>query len=353
MNYYETYYMLLAAQELLPERTFFRDRYFPTNVSMDVFGTAKVLVDYREGEQKLAPFVVPRIGGIAVMRKGFETFELEPPNISLSMPLTLDQLQQRGFGEALNSQMTPEDRARLYQLGDLEELSRRISRREEWMAAQTILNNGCTMRHITERAEIYEDVEVRYYKGVNNPTIYTPANPWVHGSNAWRKDVAVMAKMLTKRGMPVTDLVVSSDVADFIMEDDVVQKMLDNKRMEMGRIEPKLLPNGVVHIGALNFGGVILDILSVDETYENEAGTTTPYLDSGSVIVTAPNCGHTLYGAVSQLEDDGQFYTYAAPRVPQHIFTKKPPVKETQMTAKPLMAPNRKGPWSVAKKVFD
>ena len=47
------------------------------------------------------------------------------------------------------------------------------------------------------------------------------------------------------------------------------------------------------------------------------------------------------------------FRSYAGTRVPQHIFTLRPPVKEAQLTSRPLLVPKRKSPWSVAKKVFD
>lgn len=352
MDMFHTYYMLAAVQGLKPERTFFKNRYFPTNTALDVFGTSKVLIDYKEGTQRLAPFVVPRIGGVSVMRDGFETMEIEPPNISLTMPLTLDHLQNRMFGEALFSDLTPEDRARLFLLQDMENLSMRISRREEWMAAQTILNNGCLMEHITDREGKVVPMEVRYYKDSNNPTIYTTSAPWTN-DDAWMQDVAAMARELTKRGLPATDLVVSADVGDFILQSEKVQKLLDNRRMEMGRIAPKELPDGVTHLGALNFSGRMLDIIVVDETYETEDGQDTPFLADGSVIVTAPNCGHTLYGAVSQLEADGEFHTYAGARVPLHLFQMKPPVKETQLTSKPIMAPYNKNPWMVATDVFN
>lgn len=76
-------------------------------------------------------------------------------------------------------------------------------------------------------------------------------------------------------------------------------------------------------------------------------------MPSGSVIVTSPACGKGLYGGVTQLENDGHYYTHAGTRVPQHIFTVKPPVKETQLTAKPLLVPVRKSPWATAKNVFE
>ena len=70
------------------------------------------------------------------------------------------------------------------------------------------------------------------------------------------------------------------------------------------------------------------------------------------MVVTAPNCGKGLYGAITQLERDGEYHTYAGKRVPQHIFTIKPPSKETQVAASPLMVPKRKNPWCSAKKVL-
>ena len=55
MDIYSTYYMLAAVNELPPEPTFFKRRYFPTNVAMDIFGTSKVLADYKDSKQRRAP----------------------------------------------------------------------------------------------------------------------------------------------------------------------------------------------------------------------------------------------------------------------------------------------------------
>ena len=122
--------------------------------------------------------------------------------------------------------------------------------------------------------------------------------------------------------------------------------------MEMGRIEPKELTEYVTNPGTFNFKGRKLDILVSDGTFEDENGTDTPYVPNGTAIVTAPDCGKGLYGGVTQLEQDGNFHTYAGTRVPQHIFTVRPPAKETQMTSRPLFVPKRKSPWSVAKGVL-
>ena len=58
-NFYDTYTLLMAVQQLIPATTFLRDRYFPTNDATDIFATEDVLVEYRDGTRKLAPFVAP------------------------------------------------------------------------------------------------------------------------------------------------------------------------------------------------------------------------------------------------------------------------------------------------------
>lgn len=358
MDIYDTLYMLAVVNELHPEPTFFKRRYFPTDLELDVFNTSKVLIDYKDNNRQAAPFVLPRIGALPVGREGFSTYEIEPANIAISKPLTVDHLKKRGFGEIFFSKKTPEERARRLLVEDLADLSARISRREEWLSCQTMIGNGCTMRHKTDDPEIYEDVHVQFYDGEDNPALFTPGSAWTHSSNKhtpgnWYWDVAAMIHMLTRRGRPAVDLLVSNDVGQFLMEDPWVYAMMDNRRAEYGAINPTELTPYVTSLGVFNFSGRKLNIFVNDGTFEEEDGTETPFLTEGTAIVTAPDCGKGLYGAVTQMEQDGEFHTYAGMRVPQKIFTMRPPVKEAQLTCCPLYVPKTTSPWTTAKNVFD
>ena len=71
-NFYDTHTLLMAVQQLTPAATFLRDRYFPTNDASDIFATDDVLVEFRDGSKKLAPFVAPRKGGVTVLRAGYK-----------------------------------------------------------------------------------------------------------------------------------------------------------------------------------------------------------------------------------------------------------------------------------------
>jgi len=44
-NIFDTYYLAGMVQEIVPVQTFFRDRYFPTNDSTDIFNADKQLVE--------------------------------------------------------------------------------------------------------------------------------------------------------------------------------------------------------------------------------------------------------------------------------------------------------------------
>lgn len=157
--------------------------------------------------------------------------------------------------------------------------------------------------------------------------------------------------MLVRKGRSAREIIVASDVGEFLMSDGWVLAMLDNRRAEMGRIAPEALTEYVYELGTFSFNGRALTILVSDGTYE-ENGADVAYVPDGTVIVTAPNSGKGLYGAVTQNEADGNPMTYAGTRVPQRIFTQRPPTNEVQLTARPLFVPRRSNPWISAKKVL-
>ena len=218
-NFYDTHTLLMAVQQLVPAATFLRDRYFPTNDASDIFATEDVLVEYRDGVRKLAPFVAPRKGGVTMLRNGYNMERYTPPFVAPRRTLTLDELRKRGFGEALYSQLTPEQRQQVLIMRDADELGDLITNREEAMAAETMLTNGCIMKHIADDADKSDEMEIRFYTEGSNPATYTPTTKWDAEGAKIRADLGAMARMLTRRGLRAADLVCSPDVADVIVED--------------------------------------------------------------------------------------------------------------------------------------
>lgn len=348
-NFFETYNLLMAIQEMDRPSSFLRDRYFPTNAATDIFSTENVLVEFQDGSKKLAPFVAPRKGGVTILRNGYEMKQYTPPYIAPRRMMTFDDLKRRGFGEALLSNLTPEQRQRTLLLSDIDQLSKLITRREEAMAAEVMQTNGCVMKHIADDKDISDDMEVRYYTEGSNPAAYTPDTMW-NASGSPLADLEAMVRLLTKRGLPASDLVCSPDVADVLIRNEEIQKFLDNRRYELGSVEPSVLAPGAAIIARLNILGRMINIISYDESYTNDSGTDTPFINAKTCILTAPGAGRTLYGAVTQVEQsDGEFHTYTGMRVPKYLSNADGNTRTITLTSRPLLMPNNKNPFIVAK----
>jgi len=351
LDIYSTYYLLMVIKNVPKLRTFLRDRYFPTNDATDIFKTMYVLIEYKDGGKKLAPFVAPRKGGVPILRQGSYIDRFEPPNIAPKRGITLDDVESRGFGEALLSNMDPDQREAILIVQDLDELGDMISRREEAMAAETILNNGCVMFHIADDRQVGDEIEIFFYekdKGEQNPAFYTPAIDWDNPDAPIIDDLDDMARFLTSRGLPASEFVCAPDVGKDILNNNKIQKLLDLKNYEIGGVKPEELPEGAVRLARLNIYGRLIDIIAYEETYEADDGTVKQYIPAGHGFMTAPKCGRTAYGAVRQMEEDKKYHVHAARRVPKYHTDTDKDTRDLTLKAKPLLLPNNKWPWIAA-----
>lgn len=352
-NFYDTHHLLASVQQLPPLHTFLLDRYFPTNAASDIFATTDVLVEYKKGSKKAAPFVAPRKGGIAILREGYTMKRFTPSYIAPKRTLTIDDLQKRGFGEALYSNLTPEQRQGVLILGDMDELRGMNKRRKEAMAAEVIFTNACKMDEYVDDFNNFEEKEVRYYEGESNPAVYTPSATWDTTEASGKQiinDVAAMGYMLTSRGLPFTEVLVAPDVADVILSNEWILKLLDNRNYMIGGVDPETLPSGVAKIARLNIKGRMIDFLSYEDTYTEIDGTVKPFIPAGTIAAAAPAAGRTVYGAVTQLEQaDGEFHTYAGTDVPKYLSDATHNVREVTLTTAPLCIPNNENPFISAK----
>ncbi len=348
MNIFETYMLMAIAEEVVPQPNFFRDRYFPTGGG-DIFKADKVLTEYRKGDRMMAAFVAQRAGDIAVERRGYEIREYQPAYIAPSRLLTVDDLKRRGFGEALYSNSSPAERAAKIILQDMTDLERRIAMREEWMCAQTMIHNACDMQEYIDAKTKGDLLRVQFYDGVSEHE-YTVAVPWNSAGGDFFGDVKAMCKLLARRGLKAADLILGSQAADAVSDIPKVRELLDNRNMQFGALNPELTKYpGVAHIGTLNFGGFKLSLWDVSESYADETGVDMPFFPATSAMVTAPECGHLMYGQISQI-DHGQteFVSYAAKRVPKFTVDQEHDMRKMRLGTRPLAAPKDYCPYIYA-----
>lgn len=351
IDFFDTHVLAALMEEVRPVPMFFKNRYFPT-APEDIIDADKVITEYQRDGETIAAFVAPHVGDIPVAREGYEIREYQPPRIAPSRKLTLDDLEKRGFGEALYPGSAPAERAARLQIKDMTDLTNSIIRREEWMAVQTMINNGCTVQEYVDAKTVGEPKNIFYYDGSSNHT-YTVANVWNGDSGDFFGDVRAMCELLASRGLDAADLVLGNETADAILALSAVRELLDkNSGIITGEIDQKLFGPGVSYMGWLNFGGFKLNVFNVSESYVDYSGLRQKYFPATSALVTAPNCGHMVYGRITQIDfGSTEFSTYAAPRVAKLVVDGEHDIRKLRVTARPLAMPRNYCPYIYAANV--
>ena len=357
VNILDTYYMAGLWEGLSPVNTFFRDRYFPTGEG-DIFAANKVLVEYKDGDNDMAPFMVLDADPINVKRGGYEIHEYEPVCVKQARNLTADQLKLRGFGEAILSHSTEEERAAKLVSEDLALLERRFARTEEYLCSQTMINNGFTIQEHLDETHT-RTVTVKYYDpNGSNDGAYT-ITQW-DATTTFADvcaDIEAMCDALSERGLPCVDLVIGRKVRDFLlsMSDfrDLVNKQSGIIVAEGGIRQTLSKYQGVTFLGTINFNGYDLNVIVSNEQYTALSGsplapTRTNYFPATSMMVTAPNAGHLMYAHIVHMDEAGNIDTITGKRVPDLFVDRKKKTREIILESRPLAAPQNYSPWIYA-----
>jgi hypothetical protein len=355
LNFFMTYVLASIWAQQTPRATFFRDRYFPTGAG-DIFKADKVLTEFRDGDKKLAAFVAPRAGDIPVAREGYEIHEYRPAYIAPSRNLTLDDLSKRGFGEAIYSTDDQQQRAARIMAQDLIDLDARIARREEWMAVQTMINNGCTMQEYVDAKTKGDIITLAFWgNGTSKDHTYTASTKWDAADAAEKSvaygDIKAMARKLSSRGLPAVDLVLGTDAYDALLNDATIKDELNrNIAFNDATVAETLTADeGVTYIGTLNFGGHRLNVFCADEEYTDQDGTSKKYFPATAAMVTAPNCGHLMYGQITQIDYGADNYTtHVGTRIPKVVVDQDRDIRKLRFAARPLAAPRSLNPYVYA-----
>lgn len=346
INVLETYFMLGIAQAIVPRQSFFLDRYFADS---DEFDQDRVFADMQKGDNRMAPFVDPRAGDIANGRGGYEMAEFTPPLVAPSRVLTLDDLAKRGFGEPLVNGSTAEERAVRLVARDFAELDAQIFRREEWMGAQTFVKNGLTVQEYIDDHTTGRQFDLYFYDpSGSNPTQYTVRTQWSTFEQFY-SDVVAMCDDLADNGEAPTDLVIGSAVWSKLRGFSDFLALLDNRRYQIGEINPTAPKPGVTRAGIVDFDGFMLEIFVCKESVVDQSGTVTKLFPAKSALVTRPDVGRRLYGAVTQINYGEEMpTTIKGKRIPKLTVDQDRDTRKVRLASRPLLVPKTYAPWRYA-----
>ncbi|PAQ15064.1 phage capsid protein [Bacillaceae bacterium SAOS 7] len=341
INIYSTRTMLAAVSAMMPVNTFLKKTFFS---GVNTFTSEHVDVDYYKGRRKMAPFVSPRSAGKAMDRQGFTTKTFKPALVKPFRIITGDDINKRSMGENVYSVKSPDERAAEMLARDIADLDDSITRREEWMVSQILFTGQVHM--IGEGVDQVLDFDFTNKQTLSGTDLWSDkenSNP-IKDLKNWRLSV------IQKSGITPDIVVMASDVVDSFVEHPAVQKIMDNTRIILGKIEPRTLPDGVTYVGSISSLG--LDIYSYDEWYfDEDEQIEKPMVPTGTLMLASTRARSSmLYGAVTLADEKtNNFITYEGSRVPDSWVEKNPPSRFLQINSRPLPVPHEVDSWYVAK----
>jgi len=343
LDIYRTQTLLAAIERMFPVRTFFRNTFFP---GTQTFVTEEVLIDYRKGKRKMAPFVAPRVGGITMDRQGYRTDKYAAPKIAPQRAITVDDLVIRGMGENVFSQRTPADRQAELLARDLAELDEMITRREEWMIRELLFNGKIVMKGYIDRTNTnYVEQELDY--GFTNKEVLTGSDLWSEStSNPYADLKRWRLEVIQKSGRAPTLAILGQKASDAFIDHPDIQKKLDVRNLYLGQVNPTIQDEALTYIGRLPELG--LDLYTYNDWYLDDDGQEYPFVPEDHVLLARPNLGEMLYGAVTQMEN-GQFVTFEGTRVPKSWADDENEQRMLRISSRPVPKPEDVDDWFVAK----
>jgi Phage major capsid protein E/Rho termination factor, N-terminal domain len=292
--------------------TFLRDTFF---AGREYPPTSMIEFDFRRGRRKMAPFVAPLIGGKVMERQGYETRFFRAPRIAPARALRTPDLEPRLPGETIYSGRTAADRAAELLAEDSVFLDEAISRREEWMCRQVLVNGSITVTAENGYTNLISFLEygIPAQQASNHETV---AITWDQATSDPLMDLErARLNTIKASGISPNIALFGNTAKETFIRNANVAKYLDNRRFELGSIAPIIESDSVVRFGMVPG----LELYHYSEYFEDDAGTLFPMLPDPLVMILSTNVQNKIvYGAFTQLEDvrAKRFQTYQTSRIP-------------------------------------
>ena len=335
INLFETRTMLETLEQIKPVRTWFLTMFFAIT---NTFNTESVDIDVVKGKRRLAPFVAPNRQGKMVERKGYRTDTFKPPYVKPKMVTTAEDILKRMPGSMIYAPNSSPAIKAAEQMGkDLAELDEMITRREEWMAAKALMDGQ--IRVIGEGF----DKTIDFGMDAAAKPVLSGTSLWSDHANAtplddlkqWRRE------RVQASGKNPNICVMGFDAYDNFMKCEQVigqdgggKNLFDMRKVNIGQIDPTILPDGTTFIGTLTEVGV--DVYTYEEWYiDDESGIEEPLVPANKVMLgsTAARCERN-YAAIRDL---GAMAPMA--RFPKSWVKEDPSERFLMIQSAPLMVP--------------
>lgn len=340
--------ILRQAVDLTPVRlSFFTETYFPSRPE-NFSTTPSITFDVVKGKQRVAPTVSVGKTAKELGRDSFKTKTIVPPTFGGKRSLTVESLESRIAGEHLiEGGMSPDERARVLFLKDVQEIKQAIKNRMQLMVRQVILTGAVTAIPMFDGDEF---VSVDYGQNPAHNLTLLGVNRWNQVTSTPTADLCD-ARLTVKRNSGATSEVVFLGNAAWRAlknNPDFVENFNFFGDVNFGSLQPRIEPNkDLTFLGRLNEAGMDL-YLSTEMVSDPLGGPDVPFIPDDMVVIMPAEIRESFsmeFGAITQLNENKSFQTFAGSEVPKMLIEEESDSIAIQIQSKAL--PVLKNPESV------
>lgn len=300
------------------------------------FEEEEVVLDVITSDKKLAPFVSSDVVSKARAQRGFVSETLKPPYIKEKDIIKPSKYQKRLPGEAINGQLSPQERLNRDRLMMFNEHDRRISRREEWMVARMIQDGSVVCEGVQ-----HPSATVDYNMDAGNLITLTGGNNWSTLLGATPTSEQPLDNIETWSALTnktVNFILMESTAYATFKKFGSVKDLADTRYLTASQQSNVI--RGPSNHQEVEYKGNIegkFDIWVYNGSYENDSGTEVKFLDAGRVILgNYQTDGAMLYGAIMEVNN-----LVATPRYAKNWVTEEPSAENLLTQAAPVpVVPN-------------
>lgn len=288
-------------------------------------------IDIIKGKRRMAPFQSPRVEGKLVEKLGFTTNSYKPAYIKPKKVLeAADIVNNRTAGESVYSLQSPDERAKIMLATELNDLEDMIIRREEWMAAQQLVNGYVDVvgDGVNYRIDLLMDAD--------HKITLTGTNIWTDALSNPDSDLSDAAGLISKdAGVSANVVIGNSSTMDVYVRHAKVKDNLNTRRIDLGLIKPEDMGDGISYYGYVIVSGKQLDLYGYDNWYIDDAGVEQPMIPDGQIVITSTKADFRRhYGSI---KDKKAGYA-AVPRFPKTWDEEDPDATWLMVQSAPLPA---------------
>ena len=223
------------------------------------------------------------------------TDEVTPASFSEAMPINAMALLERVAGQNIYEGAYADTAGQLdaQVIRGARTMMNKILRSAELMAAQVMQTGVIELKNADGEVVFTVDFET---KATHLPTV---AVDWGSASSTKLADLGALIRVIAVDGACTPQTVVMDPVSmNQFLDDEKVQKRLDIKDMDMGKIAPQFQGKGVSLMGSIIIDGRRVYLYSEDNSYKDpETGLMATYLGANKVVVFDINARRDIVSA--------------------------------------------------------